>query len=193
MAVRAADFKDTQIEDKDMSNLAVTPVINDNSYHKMSGQPPFHTSTTITSHYTATICANNLSPAKTTVPECGLDLLNMGLLHIRYVFDTGLFSPALGIMADPPPPVDDPEEPYPTRVWRDYTAGSRKMKDPDEVAFNADVQAKCKDDYKKAWSKMKLIPKTPSMPYGKDCMSFAELEDYVTANGQRDRLKCNGY
>ena len=72
-----------------MSNLAVTPVINDNSYHKMSGQPPFHTSTTITSHYTATICANNLSPAKTTVPECGLDLLNMGLLHIRYVFDTG--------------------------------------------------------------------------------------------------------
>ena len=96
-------------------------------------------------------------------------------------------------MADAPSPADDAEEPYPTRVWRDYTSGSRQMKDPAETAFNADIQAKHKDDYKKAWSKMKLIPKTPSMPYGKDCLSFAELEDYVTANGQRDRLKCNGY
>ena len=95
-------------------------------------------------------------------------------------------------MADLPPPVDDPEEPYPTRVWRDYTAGSRKMKDPDEAAFNADVQAKYKDDYKKAWSNMKLIPKTPTGNAGKDCMSFAELEEYVTVHGQRE-LKCKSY
>ena len=47
-----------------------------------------------TSHYTATIYENNLSPPETTAPECGLDLLNMGLLHIRYVFDTGA-SPTL--------------------------------------------------------------------------------------------------
>ena len=80
-------------------------------------------------------------------------------------------------MADLPPPVDDPEEPYPTRVWRDYTSGSRKMKDPGEAAFNADIQAQYPDDYIKAWNKMKLIPKSPTGKFWKDCKSFTELED----------------
>ena len=66
-------------------------------------------------------------------------------------------------MADAPPPADDAEEPYPTRVWRDYTSGSRQMKDPAEAAFNADIQAKHKDDYKKAASAGSFIWREPDV------------------------------
>eukprot|EP01051_Picozoa_sp_SAG22_P000615 SAG22_NODE_18_length_32591_cov_38.043549_2_plen_143_part_00 len=85
------------------------------------------------------------------------------------------------------------QEPYPTRVWRDYTNGSRQTKDPDQEAYNADIDFKYKDEPEKAWAHYKKIPKIPKHPVGKDCWSFAELENYVTKHGQRDVLNCNSY